>query len=73
MGRWALNQDCLARVLCLRQQPDEDPLNLKHEEQSQTAQKHQEKAHAQTNNLTRFGLNAYVLGAIKREVFTLKD
>ena len=54
--------------------PIEDPsLNLPtHEEQSQIAQNnHQKKAQAQTNNLTRFGLNAYVLGAIEREISLL--
>jgi len=43
------------------------PESPKQEEQSQTAQKQTpEKEHTQTNNLTRFGLNAYVPGAIKK-------
>ena len=29
---------------------------------------HRRKEHTQTTNLTRFGLNAYVIGAIRREI-----
>ena len=52
-----------------RQQPDRGSLleSPTHEEQSQPAKKQSpEKEHTQTTNLTRFGLNAYVLGAIRR-------
>jgi len=47
----------------------ESPESPTHKEQSQIAQNnYQKKAQAQTNNLTRFGLNAYVLGAIEKEI-----
>ena len=43
------------------------PWISKHKEQSQTAQNnHQRESTAQTNNVTRFSLNAYVLGAIQK-------
>ena len=46
----------------------------KHEEQFQNSTKSntRERTHA-NNDLTRFGLNAYVPGAIKREFITLED
>ena len=53
----------------------EDPsLNLPRTKNNpkQHKNKHQEKAHA-NNDLTRFGLNAYVPGAIKREINYLED
>ena len=47
--------------------PIEDPLNLPRTKNNPKQHKKQspEKEHTQTNNLTRFGLNAYVLGAIR--------
>ena len=56
-------------MLCLRQQPDEDPLNLPSTKNNlkQHKNKHQRKHTRKQNNLMRFGLNAYVPGAIKRD------
>ena len=59
----------------LRQQPDEESLNLPSKKNNPKRAQNQtpEKRTPANNKLTRFGLNAYVLGAIKREVFTLED
>ena len=56
-----------ARTICCA--GDNNQLRIsqisKHREQPNSTNNHQKKAQTQTYDLTRFGLNAYVLGAIQ--------
>jgi len=54
-------------VPSVTQQPDEDPLNLQAQRiiPNSTKQQQEESTKRKQTTLTRFGLNAYVLGAIR--------